>query len=120
MEGPIEEAEHEYEDEVMHDFEKMEPAAARRLSSEAAKKKIVVETLKKMHSAQKVFEGYQQEKARLVRKAFIEFSVVGVVALAVFLAAAAVALRTPVNNIEYFPPNFEGLVLGCIDADFCK
>ena len=20
------------------------------------------------------------------------------------------------NNIEYFPPNFEGLVLGCIDA----
>ena len=29
-------------------------------------------------------------------------------------------LRTPVNNIEYFPPNFEGLVLGCIDADFCK
>ena len=30
------------------------------------------------------------------------------------------ALRTPVNNIEYFPPNFEGLVLGCIDADFCK
>ena len=31
-----------------------------------------------------------------------------------------VTLRTPVNNIEYFPPNFEGLVLGCIDADFCK
>ena len=29
-------------------------------------------------------------------------------------------IRTPVNNIEYFPPNFEGLVLGCIDADFCK
>ena len=27
-------------------------------------------------------------------------------------------LRAPVNNIEYFPPNFEGLVLGCIDADF--
>ena len=25
-------------------------------------------------------------------------------------------VRTPVNNIEYFPPNFEGLVLGCIDA----
>lgn len=91
MEGPIEEAEHEYEDEVIHDLEKMEPTRARRLSSEAAKKKIVVETLKKMHSAQKVFEGYQQEKARLVRKAFIEFSVVGVVALAVFLAAAAVA-----------------------------
>ena len=29
-------------------------------------------------------------------------------------------LRTPVNNIEYFPPYFEGLILGCIDADFCK
>ena len=29
-------------------------------------------------------------------------------------------VRTPVNNIEYFPPNFEGLVLGGIDADFCK
>ena len=34
--------------------------------------------------------------------------------------ADAVLLRTPVNNSEYFPPNFEGLVLGCIDADFCK
>ena len=53
MEGPIEEAEHEYEDEVIHDLESIEPTAARRLSSEAAKKKIVVETLKKMHSAQK-------------------------------------------------------------------
>ena len=30
------------------------------------------------------------------------------------------SLRTPVNNIEYFPPNFEGLVPGCIDADFCE
>ena len=29
-------------------------------------------------------------------------------------------LRTRLNNIEYFPPNFEALVLGCIDADFCK
>ena len=32
----------------------------------------------------------------------------------------AAALRTPVNKIEYFPPNEPGLVLGCIDADFCK
>ena len=30
--------------------------------------------------------------------------------------AREVAVRTPVNNTEYFPPNFEGLVLGCIDA----
>jgi hypothetical protein len=29
-------------------------------------------------------------------------------------------VRTRLNNIEYFPPKFEGLVLGCIDADFCK
>jgi len=24
------------------------------------------------------------------------------------------------NNEFKFPPNFKGLVLGCIDADFCK
>ena len=24
------------------------------------------------------------------------------------------------NNELNFPPNFEGLVLGCIDADFCE
>jgi len=30
------------------------------------------------------------------------------------------SIWTPVNNIEYFPPNFEGLILGCIDANFCK
>ena len=35
-------------------------------------------------------------------------------------ADTAATLRTRLNNIEYFPPNFEGLVLGCIDADFCK
>ena len=28
-----------------------------------------------------------------------------------------VGVRTPVNNIEYFHPNFKGLVLGCIDID---
>ena len=35
-------------------------------------------------------------------------------------ATAASCLRTRLNNIEQFSPNFEGLVLGCIDADFCK
>ena len=35
-------------------------------------------------------------------------------------AGASSRLRTRLNNIEYFPPNFEGLVLGCIDAGFCK
>ena len=29
-------------------------------------------------------------------------------------------LRRQMNNELHFPPNFEGLVLGCIDADFCK
>ena len=30
------------------------------------------------------------------------------------------SLRSEVNAELNFPPNFEGLVLGCIDADFCK
>ena len=29
-------------------------------------------------------------------------------------------LRRQMNIELNFPPNFEGLVLGCIDADFCK
>ena len=29
-------------------------------------------------------------------------------------------LRSEVNSEVNFSPNFEGLVLGCIDADFCK
>ena len=29
-------------------------------------------------------------------------------------------LSSEVNIELNFPPNFEGLVLGCIDADFCK
>ena len=29
-------------------------------------------------------------------------------------------LRRQMKNELNFPPNFEGLVLGCIDADFCK
>ena len=32
----------------------------------------------------------------------------------------ACRLRSEVNSELNFPPNFEGLVLGCIDADFCK
>ena len=32
----------------------------------------------------------------------------------------AARLRSEVNSELNFPPNFEGLVLGCIDADFCK
>ena len=34
--------------------------------------------------------------------------------------AASWQLRSEVNIELNFPPNFEGLVLGCIDADFCK
>ena len=32
----------------------------------------------------------------------------------------ALSLRRRMNNELNFPPNFERLVLGCIDADFCK
>ena len=46
--------------------------------------------------------------------------VLGFTPLLPLLVRSVAPLRTPVNNIEYFPPNFEGLVLGCIDADFCK
>ena len=35
-------------------------------------------------------------------------------------AAAGLRLRRRVNIELNFPPNFEGLVLGCINADFCK
>ena len=40
--------------------------------------------------------------------------------LAVEGEARARLLRSEVNTELNFPPNFEGLVLGCIDADFCK
>ena len=36
------------------------------------------------------------------------------------VAAPELGLRSEVNTELNFPPNFEGLVLGCIDADFCK
>ena len=34
--------------------------------------------------------------------------------------ALVAGVRSEVNIELNFPPNFEGLVLGCIDADFCK
>ena len=33
---------------------------------------------------------------------------------------AVAQVRSEVNSELNFSPNFEGLVLGCIDADFCK
>ena len=36
------------------------------------------------------------------------------------LLLASLGLRRRMNNELNFPPDFEGLVLGCIDADFCK
>ena len=36
------------------------------------------------------------------------------------LVEAAVDLRRRMNNELNFPPNLGRLVLGCIDADFCK
>ena len=38
----------------------------------------------------------------------------------VAVKVAEVRLRRRVNNELNFPPNFERLVLGCIDADFIK
>ena len=35
-------------------------------------------------------------------------------------ADGTLQVRSEVNSELNFPPNFEGLVLGCIDADFCK
>ena len=35
-------------------------------------------------------------------------------------ATVEVTVRSEVNSELNFCPNFEGLVLGCIDADFCK
>ena len=45
-----------------------------------------------------------------------------VLAAAPRTAAAATAsfVRRQMTNELKFPANFEGLVLGCIDADFCK
>ena len=40
--------------------------------------------------------------------------------LRVQLLLEAPVLRRRMKNELNFPPNFEGLVLGCIDADFCK
>ena len=42
--------------------------------------------------------------------------------LAIRSAAVCIVCKDTIeySNIEYFSPNFEGLVLGCIDADFCK
>ena len=37
-----------------------------------------------------------------------------------FRVLGVVLLRRRMKNELNFPPNFEGLVLGCIDADFCK
>ena len=39
---------------------------------------------------------------------------------ALFAGRDGSGLRSEVNSELNFSPNFEGLVLGCIDADFCK
>jgi hypothetical protein len=52
---------------------------------DATSKKIALDTLKKLHAAhhtgKNLFEKYKEEKARLVRRAYIEYSVVAVFAL---------------------------------------
>ena len=58
----------------------------------------------------------EREEADALLAAERDFRAAG--ASAVQLAEAG--LRSEVNTELNFPPNFEGLVLGCIDADFCK
>jgi hypothetical protein len=70
-----------------------EKDAIRRLTGvEASKvsKNLAVRVLKKMHSTHEMFMAYKQEKQRLVRTAFIEYSVMAVLALAVLFSAGAV------------------------------
>ena len=55
-----------------------------------------------------------------IKRDFI-IKVYAILAAQIALTAGLVAfLRSEVNSELNFPPNFEGLVLGCIDADFCK
>jgi hypothetical protein len=72
----------------------------RRLKGVEAKEasiSIALLTLKKLHSAQELFKVYKQEKQRLVRTAFVEYSVAAVLALTLLFSTGAVlrhSLRT--------------------------
>jgi hypothetical protein len=71
------------------DLEDVGDSTARRLTD--TKKNLAVHVLKKMNSATEMFKAYKQEKDRLVRMAFIQYSVIAVLALALLFSAGAVA-----------------------------
>jgi hypothetical protein len=76
------------------DLEDVGDSTARRLTgvgANQASKNIAVHVLKKLHSTTEMFQAYKQEKARLVRMAFIQYSVAAVLALALLFSAGAVA-----------------------------
>jgi hypothetical protein len=89
---PAEEKEVEEEVKDM-ELDEVGDKVARRLTgveTNRASKNIAVNVLKKLHSAGELFQAYKQEKERLMRMAFIQYSVVAVLALALLLSGGAV------------------------------
>jgi hypothetical protein len=73
------------------DLENVGDSTARRLLGvDHASKDIAVHVLKKLHSASEMYTAYKQEKQRLVRMAWIEYSVAAVLALALLFSGGAV------------------------------
>ena len=60
------------------------------------------------------------EEARLHDEERVARRILAQRAVLLDVEARAQRLRSEVNIELNFHPNFEGLVLGCIDADFCK
>ena len=60
------------------------------------------------------------EKDREMRKLLMRIQELGIGYVPVKHDPIDQAPRRQMKNELNFPPNFEGLVLGCIDADFCK
>jgi hypothetical protein len=84
--------EKEVEEEVGEmDLEGVGDSTARKLTGVDAKKNLAVHVLKKMHATTEMFSAYRQEKARLVRMTFIQYSVTAVLVLALLFSAGAVA-----------------------------
>ena len=74
------------------------------VEADHASKKIALQVLKKLHSTQEMFKAYTQEKQRLVRSVFIEYSVAAVLALALLFSAAGLvrqSFRSWALNSEY-------------------
>jgi hypothetical protein len=89
---PAEEKEVEEEVKDM-ELDEVGDKVARRLTgveTNRASKNIAVNVLKKLHSAGELFQAYKHEKERLMRMAFIQYSVVAVLALALLLSGGAV------------------------------